>query len=212
VQLGGIKGMKRTEVTVTLFFLSLFISLASGSFVVDVAKANPFIIFKTADPIPGTVPPIINVSCPKNNTVYPSNVVCLSFNVSKPQPPTSLEAGINSVRYTLDGHLTGFYYYTHYNSHSPPGLPIFNHSENLTLSNGKHTLVVNVSGVVLPGNMTIFGMHSSETIVFTVSTAISSETTIPEFPSWAILPIIMLSTLVAVFVKRRVPWVRKSRL
>jgi len=110
-----------------------------------------------------------------------------------------MEAGINSVRYMLDGNLTELYYCTHYSSGSPPGLPSFSYSENLTLPNGKHTLVVTASGVVLPGDMKIFGMQSSTTIVFSVSTAISSETTIPEFPSWAIMPLFLIVTLVAVF-------------
>jgi hypothetical protein len=194
--------MKRMALAVTIV-LSLLFSLAAGVLFVNVTKANPFIIFETTDPIPGTVPPIITVSCPQNNTVYPSNVVCLSFTVSKPQPPTSLEAGINSVRYMLDGNLTGLYYCTHYSSGSPPGVPSFSYSENLTLPKGKHTLVVNASGVVLPGDMKIFGMQSSETIVFSVSTAISQETAIPEFPSWALLPLAMVATLLAVVVKKR---------
>ncbi len=190
--------MKRTAFAVT-FGLSLLFSLIAGVLFVKEAKANPWIIFKAADPIPGTVPPIITVSCPQNDTVYQSNVVCLSFNVSKPQPPTSLEAGISSVRYTLDGELTGLFYCTHYSFGSLPGLPRFSYSENLTLANGKHTLVVNASGVVLPGNMTMFGMSSSETIDFSVSTVISQETTIPEFPSWFIIPLFLIVTLVAVF-------------
>ncbi len=194
--------MKRMALAVTVV-LSLLFSLVVGTVLVKEAKANPFIIFEATDPIPGTVPPIITVSCPQNNTIYPSNVVCLSFTVSKPQPPTSLEAGINSVRYMLDGNLTGLYYCTHYSSGSPPGLPSFSYSENLTLPNGKHTLVVNASGVVLPGDMKIFGMQSSETIVFSVSTAISQETTIPEFPSWTILPLFLFVTFVAVFCRKR---------
>jgi hypothetical protein len=135
--------------------------------------------------------------------VYPSNTVCLSFNVSKPQPPNSLEAGISSVKYTLDGELTGLYYCTHYNSASSPGLPSFSYSENLTLPNGKHTLVLYVSGVVLPGDLTMYTMHSSETIVFSVSTALSQETIIPEFPSLVFLPLFLILTLVAVFCKKR---------
>jgi hypothetical protein len=203
--------MKRMALAVSVV-LSLLFSLVVGTVLVKEAKANPLIIFEATDPIPGTVPLIITVSCPQNNTVYPSNVVCLSFTVSKPQPPTSLEAGINSVRYMLDGNLTGLYYCTHYSSGSPPGVPSFSYSENLTLPDGKHTLVVNASGVVLPGDMKIFGMQSSETIVFSVSTAISSEQNIPEFPSWTLLPLTMIATLIAAVVTRRLLCARKLRL
>lgn len=193
--------MKKTALAVTLV-LSLLFSLAAGLLVVKEAKANPFIIFEATDPIPGTVPHIITLSSPQNNTVYHSGTVWLSFNVSKPQPPMSLDAGINSVRYILDGNRTGLYYCTHYNSNYPPGLPTFSHSKNLTLSKGRHTLVIEASGVVLPGNMTIFGMSSSLTISFTVDTVINSEQSIPEFPSWAILPLFLMAT-VAVTICRK---------
>jgi hypothetical protein len=191
---GGNENLKRTVLAVTLV-LSLLFSLTAGLLVVNVAKANPFIIFEAADPIPGTVPSIITVSSPQNNTVYHSGTVLLSFNVSKPQPPTSLDSGINFVRYILDGNYTALYFLNHYSSGSPPGLPTFNCSENLTLPEGHHTLIIEANGVVLPGNMTIFGMSSSLTISFTVDTSINSEQSIPEFPTWIILPLFLIATI-----------------
>jgi hypothetical protein len=199
---GGNEDMKRTALAVTLV-LSLLFSLEAGLLVVHEAKANPFIIFEATDPIPGTVPPIITVFCPQNNTVYHSGTVLLSFNVSKPQPPTSLDSGINFVRYILDGNYTALYFLNHYSSGSPPGLLTFNCSENLTLPEGCHTLVIEANGVVLPGNMTIFGMSSSSTISFTVDTAINSEQSIPEFPSILILPLFLTATLVAIVIRKR---------
>lgn len=178
--------MKRTALAVMLV-LSLLFSLAAGLLVVKKAKANAFFIFTSVDPIPGTIPPIITVSSPQNNAVYKSNTVYVSFNISKPEPPTSLESGISSVRYTLDGNRTGLYYCTHYNSNYPPGFPQFSYSKNWTLSAGTHTLLIEANGVVLPGNMSIFGMSGSARVFFTVDTtadtAINSEQNIPEFPS-----------------------------
>jgi hypothetical protein len=194
--------MKRTALAVMLVS-SLLFSLAAGLLVVKEAKANAFFIFTSVDPIPGTIPPIITVSSPQNNTLYNSNTVYVSFNVSKPQPPRSLDAGINSVRYTLDGNRTGLYYCTHYSSDYPPGLPQFSYSKNLTLPEGTHTLLIEAGGVVLPGDMTIFGMGSSVRVFFTVDTAINSEQTIPEFPSGVILPLFTVSTLVVVFCGKR---------
>jgi hypothetical protein len=89
------------------FVSALLLSLTAGVLVVEEAKANPFIIFEAATPIPGTIPLIITMSSPENNTEYTSNNVHLSFNITKPQPPTDLEAGITVVRYTLDNNLTG---------------------------------------------------------------------------------------------------------
>jgi hypothetical protein len=71
------------------------------------------------------------------------------------------------------------------------------------LPEGKHTLVIEISGVVLPGNLTIYGMSSYSTIIFTVDTAINLEQNIPEFPSWIILPSITMVALAVVFVKRK---------
>lgn len=192
--------MKKNSISVAVV-LSLLFSLATGSLIVKDAKANPFFIFEATDPIPGTIPPIITVSNPQNNTVYQSNTVSLNFSVTKPEPPLPLDSGINSVKYTLDGNRTGLYYCTHYSSDSPPGLPSFICSKNLTLPEGKHTLVIETSGVVLPGNLTIFGMSSYSTIIFTVDTAINSEQNIPEFPSWtSMVPILgALSIVVAVY-------------
>lgn len=194
--------MKRTALAVMLV-LSLLFLLAAGLLVVKEAKANAFFIFKSVDPIPGTIPPIITVSSPQNNAVYKSNTVYVSFNVSKPQPPMSLDAGISSVRYTLDGNRNGLYSCNHYSSDYPPGLPQFSYSKNWTLREGTHTLLIEASGVVLPGNMTIFGMSSSSTVFFTVGTAINSEQNIPEFPSWIVLPLTMMATLAVIVVKRR---------
>jgi hypothetical protein len=201
VHLGKNKSMKRTTLAVALI-LSLLFSLVAGLVVVKEAKANSFIIFKSVAPIPGTIPPIITISSPKNNTVYPSNTVYISFNISKPEPPTPLESGITTVRYKLDAKDTGLYFCNHYNSNYPPGLPNFTYSKNLTLPEGNHTLLVNTGGVVIPGNMTIFSVGSSSTVFFTVDTTINLEQNIPEFPSWTPM-LIMLVTVVVVAVVYR---------
>jgi len=197
---GERKGMKKTALAPTLIS-AILLSLTAGVLVVEEVKANPFIIFEAATPIPGTIPPIITMSSPENNTAYSSNNVYFSFNITKPQPPTALESGITVIRCTLDGNSSMLYFCNHYNSRSPPGIPKFTYSKNLTLPEGNHTLVVSSSGVVLPGNMTIYSVGSSSTIFFTVGN--NSEQKIPEFPAWTILPLTMTATLIAVVVRRR---------
>jgi hypothetical protein len=161
--------MKRIALALTLILAFLF-SAVAGVLVVNVAKANPFIIFEPATPIPGTIPPIITMSSPQNNTAYASNNVYFSFNVSKPQPPVPLDTGIIIVKYTLDNDTTGLYFCDHYSSAYPPGIPEFHYSHNLTIPEGNHSLSVYALGVVLPGSLTIFGVNSSSTVFFTVDT------------------------------------------
>jgi hypothetical protein len=159
--------VNKKTIAATLILAFLF-SVVAGVLVVKVSKANPWIIFKPATPIPSTIPPIITLFSPQNNTAYASNNVYLSFNVSKPQPPMPLEAGISFVKYTLDDNITGLYFCDHYSSGSPPGIPEFSYSHNLTIPDGKHTLVVYAAGVVLPGDMTIFWVDSNVTVLFSV--------------------------------------------
>jgi hypothetical protein len=164
------------------FVWALLFSVVFGMHVANIAKANPWLLFKEATPILGTIPPIITLSSPQNNSVYASNDVFFSLNVSKPQPPMPLEAGISYVRYTLDGTITALYFCDHYSSGSPPGIPEFNYSHNLTIPEGKHTLVVYASGVVLPGNMTIFWVDSNSTVFFSVGPP-QSESELLQSPS-----------------------------
>lgn len=74
--------------------LAFSLALAATVLIVGEAKANPWIIFKAAEPIPGATPPIITLFSPQNNTAYASNSILLSFNVTKPQPPLPLDSGI----------------------------------------------------------------------------------------------------------------------
>jgi hypothetical protein len=170
--------VNKKTIAATLILAFLFLVVA-GVLVVKVSKANPWIIFKPATPIPGTIPPIITLFSPQNNTAYASNNVYLSFNVTKPQPPIPLEAGISFVKYTLDDNITGLYFCDHYSSGSPPGIPEFSYSHNLTIPDGKHTLVVYAAGVVLPGDMTIFWVDSNVTVLFSVGPPQSEPESLP---------------------------------
>ena len=68
---GEKRGMKKAALALTLVS-ALLLSLTVGALVVEEAKANPFTIFEAATPIPGTIPPIITMSSPVNNTAYAS--------------------------------------------------------------------------------------------------------------------------------------------
>ena len=196
----GEMGMKRKALTLTLI-PALLISLAAGVLVVREAKANAFFIFKPVDPSPSTIPPIITIFSPENNTVYKPDNFIFSFNATKPEPLLDLESGIGSVRHSLDNNITGLYYCNHYNSDSPPGLQRFSYSKQLNLAEGNHTLTISIGGVVLPGNLTIYSANSNSTVYFTIGT--NSEQNIPEFPSWTILPLFLVATFLALTVRKK---------
>ena len=73
--------MKKTVITLTLIAALLFSAVAGAQFV-NLGKANPFYDGGWASPPEGTEPPIILVFSPENNTVFASNNLSISFNVS----------------------------------------------------------------------------------------------------------------------------------
>jgi hypothetical protein len=156
----------KKKLVLAIFISVLLILLVSEVQVDRLANANPWIIFKGVDPIPGTIPPIITILSPQNNTAYDSNTVLFSFNVTKPQPPTALESGLSIVDYYLDDNRTMPYFCNSYSSGAPPGRSEFTYTISLTLPKGGHYIKVEAGGVVLPGNLTIYGASSSSTIVF----------------------------------------------
>ncbi|MEM3881333.1 MAG: hypothetical protein QXD19_06265, partial [Candidatus Bathyarchaeia archaeon] len=62
----------------------------TGTTLVNVVKANPWLIFAPIDPIPGTIPPTITILSPKNNTAYPDITLNLTIHITKPQPPCTM--------------------------------------------------------------------------------------------------------------------------
>ena len=94
----------------------------------------------------------------------------MSFNVTKPQPPTAIESGLITVRYTLDGNVSGLYFCNHYSSEEPPGISDFSYSYNLTVPDGNHILMVEADGIVISGIMTASSMDNNSTVLFGVKT------------------------------------------
>lgn len=79
---------KKTQLTATSITVLLLLSVAATQFF-NLAQANPYIrIWKKSGEIPppdGTLPPIISIISPQNNTAYASNNVSLTLNVSMPE-------------------------------------------------------------------------------------------------------------------------------
>ena len=154
---------RKTLVTV-LIAVTLVISLPSLSQLTNVAHADPWFIFQPTTPLAGTVPPVINILSPENNTAYSSNTVLFSFTVTGPTTPYNLPIGFRLIDYYLDDNYTILEWGI--NANSTPGVPQYTYSANLTLPKGGHYIKVDVDGVVFPGNMTIYDTSSSSTVIF----------------------------------------------
>ena len=87
----------------TIAFISvLLLSAVAGTQFVNLGRANPYIrdVVKEGEisPPDGTKPPTILILSPKNNTVYASNTVSFTFNVSMPENEVPLH--ISEIYYT----------------------------------------------------------------------------------------------------------------
>jgi hypothetical protein len=156
----------------TIAILLLLISLLAEIQVGKVAEADPFFIYKTVNPVPGTIPPIITILSPQNNTIYSPNEVIVSFNVSKPQL-AAWDSSIIGVEYTSDNDtIQIFSIWKDGSASSASAIPEFNTTFALpSLPIGNHSLTVKADGVVLKADvLEIFYMNSSSTTFFTVGT------------------------------------------
>lgn len=150
----------------------LLASLAIGLQSVSLAYANPFFMFHKVDPVPGTIPPPIQISSPKDNITYSPENVTLSFNVDKPQLAGCRGAAIIGVEYILDGLTTqAFSIWRGGSASNSNAIPQYSTTVTLPdLSEGKHTLTVQAEGVVYVVDLDIFFISSSSTITFEVGT------------------------------------------
>ena len=160
--------MKKTAVTLQLF-LALLLSIIAVE-AVNVVKANPFFMFDYVDPIPDAILPNITVYGPKNGTLYVSDIISVSLNVSKPQQEGWVSS-IIEVKYSLDDSApVQIYCYMWPNEGS--GTREFNTKFSLyLLSAGKHNLKVEATAAFRNFNtMEIFWIRNTSTTYFTVGT------------------------------------------
>jgi hypothetical protein len=156
----------KKKLFLALLTCALLFSLAAEGQVGRFAEANPWIIFHSVDPLPDTISPVITILSPQNGTTYDTDTVLLSFNITRPQPPTDAPAGIASVLYYVDDNRSSAYFCNHYSSNAPPGMQQFTYSVNVTLPKGGHYIRVEANGVVLPGGAGIYGSSSSALVRF----------------------------------------------
>ena len=83
--------MKRKALTPTLILALLFSAITATQFV-NLGSANPYIGGGFKLPPEGTQPPTISIFSPNNNTVFASNNVTLTFNVTMLEERYTLSA------------------------------------------------------------------------------------------------------------------------
>jgi hypothetical protein len=177
------------------FVLALLASVLAGTQLVSVGKANPFFWYEEVPPDAYTEAPVISVLSPANNIVLNENNVYLSFNVDVGESETAAETVLFFVRYQADWQNDNIDYFY------PESAP-FSHEVNLTgIPEGNHSIQFQAIERGAYNNTHVFTIASSETILFTIDT--SPETTIPEFPSWTILPLFLIATFFALAVRKR---------
>jgi len=157
--------MGKTSLAIMLAFALLLLGAEHG----ETAEANFMWIFATVEPVPGTIPPLISVYSPKNNTSYPSDnlTVNLSVETAKLDGWSSFLLGVD---YSLDERTVVWVYPEDAENPGPPR-EMFGTEFNLTsLPLGNHSLTVGAYAVVSTGNpLRKFFIDSNSTIFFTTS-------------------------------------------
>jgi hypothetical protein len=168
-----ITGQRKKKCAVIVFMLVLLSSVAIATLFVNLAKANPYLSDEFISPPRDSKPPTISLNPLINNTVYTSNIISLTINVSIPEPTAKYSLHLHSIQYQTDwkDSLTSVYEY-------PPGsgLTITDFSGNLTLAevpDGSHnvTFIANVDGGYAVGlTWYWFYMKSYLNVFFSVDT------------------------------------------
>ncbi len=140
---------KKKSTAITLFWALLF-SLLITPVLVNVARANPTILSDTLGtraPDSNTKPPVVSLFAPENYTVYATNGIALSVNVSVGESSTASSKYIGEIYYKADWQTSNFTIYE-YNPtkdiySTEPVITQFSKTLTLTgIPDGNHSLVV----------------------------------------------------------------------
>jgi hypothetical protein len=180
--------MKRKITLFTVLLVALV--LVEVTSIIEVS-ANPFSppVYRQIDPIPGTIPPEIKLTSPRNNTNYTDNVT-VTLNVIKPQL-SKWDSSITEISYTLDQSNFKPLYNIRYEKTASgiPGISEYKTTFSLPYYSGNHTITIRVIGAVVDSpTRTMFYVDSSSTVSFTMKNQTSSPTPSQRMPSNNISP------------------------
>ena len=143
--------MNKKSFIVLIAVLLLVISILTEMSIVEIASANPFFMFNRIEPISGTIPPIITILSPQNNTSYSSNRIAVSFNVSN---QLDTHEAIYEIQYAWDNgkNVNAFTIWKGGSASSSSAIPEFNTTfTSPSLSAGNHSLTVREYSVYYAG-------------------------------------------------------------
>jgi hypothetical protein len=203
------KGLDATSVLALLFSTVALLQFVS------LAKANPVPYPST----PNTDLPTLTVQTPQNHSdIYAENSFILNYSVTKPDSWNNYHLGIPVIgNYVVFVYLDNNLLDTFIDYPYPYEYMTRNYSVVLNgLTNEWHTLKIDVRARTFYKTTKAAAkplehfMNTSATINFNIIAEnkkillnIDETATIPEFPSWTILPLTMIVTLIAVAARRK---------
>jgi hypothetical protein len=151
---------KKTLATIA-FISALLSSALVGTTRVNLGSANPYIRGGNTPPPEGTQPPTISIFSPNNNTVFASNNITLTFNVTMPEDTYTLYAVYFEVDWR-EGNTSVYYSRT----------PDYLYSKNITgIPEGEHriTIIAAAHGYYIEGITAYsFDINGSSTVYFSI--------------------------------------------
>lgn len=176
--------MKRTASTLTLIIVILFSAVVGMPFA-KLAKANPDSIIKY---LIGII-----IESPENKT-YRTNEINVNIYAYTQMGPDFTP--LKDVGYSVDG--VPFVYFA-----DPVGTNIANESVALNLTEGSHTIVAKARTLNVQAGL---DREVCANVTFTIDTNPTPTPTVPEFPTWVILPLFaMVMLLSIVFIRKKIP-------
>jgi hypothetical protein len=173
-----------------LLILTLLITAAAGTTLVNLGKANPTIISDNLGTIPPdseTKPPVLSILTPENQTIHSTKTIFFTLNVSVGESPTASSKYIGEIHYKTDWQNSNTSIYEYNPTADPystePVITQFSKTLNLTgMPDGNHRLTVYAEErgayydhTVYDGNVWyqyyyLFEINGSSSVFFTVDT------------------------------------------
>jgi hypothetical protein len=165
--------MRKTALAL-IFISALLFSAVNLTYLGNLVTADPYLYLGDLPPDPYTKPPDLLVSSPINNTVYTSNNILFSFDVSKPVSPRASQTILTYIYYEADWQQNTSFVYD-YGVQSSYYITEFHYSQELSgIPEGKHSIVIHADGKgwYPPSGISYYGfeINGSSPITFTIET------------------------------------------
>ena len=154
--------VNKKRLLTAVFISALLFSILVGTTRVKFGRANPFLKGGNAPPPEGTQPPTVSIFSPNNNTVFASNNITLTFNVTTSEDTYKLSAVYFEVDWQ-EGNTSVYY---------SRAAPDYLYNKNLTgIPEGKHriTIIAAAHGYYIEGMASYsFDIRGSSSVYFLI--------------------------------------------